>query len=462
METLASMINTLHQVHLDNSRQYYFARQWSRNGLERSRPIMPATPFVFEYFIYNSIYQIDWAESEKSGNRVEHPVSQDEEGNTSRLTEGKQQSLLEKFLKERCSKELLVRAFEPLAHLRDLKGSWTRIRTESPDKLKQGNDFFRRIWELGEMQRQGTLEPTGKVFRKIGNCRRFVYGVRCNIFHGSKSMAAFEDAAQCRRIEVYELFLQCLVSLFFLAWKRSPVGADDVQVPVEIPMTTEPPTLIASSEILRHVAEGLMKPEDSRLIQRVRRKLDEWEEACTPDGALFYPSSGKDIVTPVLMGLPHCTDFHFYDESGSQIPRARTDTTGRRPELDPDFIRALRRILGVRMTRFDTTWSFEFDGVERRIHLVHADNKAFLGKERALVLLFRRGDSEGEGGSDQSWDKELFPMWSQMIPPNRHCIVLTDGEPGGISPDLLRYLERIEFSNSERNRPYYIGRIQPS
>lgn len=464
MASLQTFIDTLHSVHLDNSRQYYYARQWNRNGSARSRPIMPATPFVFEFFIYNSIYQIDWTESEKSGSRADHPTIQDEEGYSPRPTEGSQQSSLEKFLKEKCriKPELLIRAFEPLAHLRKLEGEWTRIRTESPKKLKEGEHFFRRIRELGEMQRQGTLEPTRKVFDKIGNCRRFVYGVRCNIFHGSKSMAAFEDPEQCRRIEVYELFLQCLVSLFFLAWGRSPVGADDVQVPVEIPMTEEPHKLIRSTEILRQVAEGRIKPEDSRLIHRVRCKLDEWGEARALDGALFYPSSGKDIITPVLMGLSHCTDFHFYEESSSRIPTARTDRAGRRHEPDPEFLKVLGQILDVRMTRSETTWSFEFDGVERRIHLVQADNKAFLEKGRTLVFLFRRGDSQGEGGSDQRWDKELFPMWRQMIPPNGYCIVLTDGEPGGISPDLQKHLECIEFTNSERNRPYYIGKIQPT
>ena len=442
MESLQSFIDTLHQVHLDNSRQYYFAKQFNRNGKNGHRAIMPATPFIFEYFIYNSIYQIDWAKSEETGKKVEYPVIQDEEGKTARMSEGKQQCLLEEHLREKCKKDqaLLTRAFEPLQHLRNLEGGWTRILTNSEQKRQEGKDFFRRIGELGDMQRQGTLEPTKRVFKKIAQCRLFVYNVRCNIFHGSKSMAAFNDKDQCRRIEVYELFIQSLVSLFFLAWGRSPVGADEVQVPVEIPMSTDRPKLISASDVLRHVADGLMKPEDSRLIHLAQSMFPTVKEHIPCDGSLFYPSSGKDIITPVLIGLPFCTDFYFYDNSGSRNPKSRVDALQGRSEPTPDYIRTLKKILNTQITLFSEAWSFEFDGVIRRIHLMVADNKAFLESGRTLLFFFRRGDNEGEGGSDQRWDTELLPEWRKMIPDNGHCIVLTDGNPGGIAPDLATKL----------------------
>jgi hypothetical protein len=226
-------------------------------------------------------------------------------------------------------------------------------------------------------------------------------------------------------------------------------------------MADEQSRIISSSDILKHVANGAMKPEDSRLIHRVQSMFPAAKERIPRDGAMFYPSSGKDIITPVLMGLPVCSDFYFYDESASRMPKPRIDATGRKYEPDPECIRDLGIILDLRMTRSETTWSFEFDGVARRIHLVTADNKAFLGSGRTLLFFFRRGDSQGEGGSDQGWDRELFPEWRKMIPAGGHCIVLTDGEPGGLGDDLATKLERIDFPNSERNRPYYLGEISP-
>ena len=63
MASLETFIDTLHRVHLDNSRQYYFARQWNRGGRGHSRPIMPATPFVFEFFIFWRVGAKDHFES---------------------------------------------------------------------------------------------------------------------------------------------------------------------------------------------------------------------------------------------------------------------------------------------------------------------------------------------------------------------------------------------------------------
>ena len=63
-----------------------------------------------------------------------------------------------------------------------------------------------------------------------------MYLVRNNIFHGSKSIGEIYERDQRRRIEVYDIFLKCLVSLFFLAVDKTPVGADYVQLPVRIPL----------------------------------------------------------------------------------------------------------------------------------------------------------------------------------------------------------------------------------
>jgi hypothetical protein len=52
-------------------------------------------------------------------------------------------------------------------------------------------------------------------FRYIRELRLFVYDVRCNIFHGRKSLADAMESAQNERIRVYFHFLNGLVALFF-------------------------------------------------------------------------------------------------------------------------------------------------------------------------------------------------------------------------------------------------------
>ncbi len=457
MENPARMIDTLHQIHLDNSKQLYLVKQ----RMERSRAIMPATPFIFEFFLYNSIYQVDWENTEVNGHKTEFPVDLDENGRPMRWPEGKQQKALEKYLRKKCQQDtaLLHRAFAPIGQLPDLDAPWTRIRTEDPAKAEKGEQFFKRITELRNFVNSSDLLPTRSVFELIGECRYFVYNVRNNIFHGSKSLADLYDDNQGRRIEVYHLFLQSLVSLFFLANGRKPVAADHVQSQVTIPMLSGESRIIPASGVLELVVEGFAKPEDSRLITWAQRWLSELTFEQRPDGALFYPSAGYDIITPVIIGLPYCTDFYFYDKGETGDRRPPSPRTNMAFSQHVKALKKMGKLLGVSDRPTTEGLSFEFDGVARRIHLVQADNTDFLKNHGRLRFLFRRGDSNGEGGSDQRWDHSLFDQWQMMIPPGKSCCVLTDGEPGGVCPELRTYMEIKEFPNAERKLPYYLGII---
>lgn len=451
------MIDTLHRIHLDNSKQLYLIRQ--RKG--SSRAIMPATPFIFEFFLYNSIYQVDWEATESNGFKTEFSIETGENGRPIRWPEGKQQKALEKYLRKKCQQDqdLLLRAFAPLGLLPDLGAPWTQIRTADSVKAEEGKLFFERISKLRDLVNTGNLPATGSIFDMIGECRYFVYNVRNNIFHGSKSLADLYDDQQERRIEVYHLFLQSLVSLFFLANGRQPVAADQVQCQIAIPTAPAKSRIISTSNVLKLVVEGSIKPEDSRLISWAHRWLSETKFEQKPSGALFYPSSGYDLITPVIIGLPYCTDFYFYDNAQRGDRRQSSPATNKAYPKHVDALQKLATHLGVLDRPTADGLSFEFDGVARRIHLIHADNTDFLKNLVQLKFLFRRGDSSGEGGSDQRWDNQLFDNLRSLIPTSNSCIVLTDGEPGGIKSEIKLQMIQKEFSNAERKRPYYISII---
>jgi hypothetical protein len=104
---------------------------------------------------------------------------------------------------------------------------------------------------------------------------------------------------------------------------------------------------------------------------------------------------------------------------------------------------------------------FEYGGVKRRIFHTRADNQDFLNTSSRLVFFFRRGDSNGDGGSDQRWESDLFTQWKPMIPGGELCAILTDGIPGGLADELKRKLgEPKKFPSSQRKFPYYCGIIR--
>ncbi|BCO09217.1 hypothetical protein GF1_15930 [Desulfolithobacter dissulfuricans] len=74
-----------------------------------------------------------------------------------------------------------------------------------------------------------------------------------------------------------------------------------------------------------------------------------------------------------------------------------------------------------------------------------------------LSFYFHRGDSWGEGGSGQRWDSEHIPELINMVPYNKRCVFLTDGEPGGIDKECFELCSELSIPFLERRRKYYFG-----
>jgi hypothetical protein len=68
-QSINSLLDILHQVHCDNSRMQYFAESYLYHRIST----MPLSPFVFEYFLFNSIYQVDWRKSLDEDELIFHP-----------------------------------------------------------------------------------------------------------------------------------------------------------------------------------------------------------------------------------------------------------------------------------------------------------------------------------------------------------------------------------------------------
>lgn len=223
--------------------------------------------------------------------------------------------------------------------------------------------------------------------------------------------------------------------------------------PVQLPMVQRCGTSqieVPLTKVNRLLMLKMMKPEDSMLHWKLFRSNQDVPNLSSNDRrALFYPSAGKDFFFPLLVGLPFCTDFFFYEEA-----RHRDGKIVLR--------RAIRELVpNVECNELDASENecleFEFDSVARRAWIVHEDNTTFLEKDIPIAFYFHRGDSPGEGGSGQSWDSELLPQLLAKSDPDIGCRILTDGEPGGLLDDVAVKCQRVSLSSSHRGRDYFYG-----
>jgi len=443
-EKFSNFVDVIYQVHIDNSKQQYFAQS---DGPKTS--IMPLTPFIFEFFLFNSLYQVDWGVSVKSKDVRKFP--QDD-------CESHKQSEFFKSIKKHAKKHPadLYRAFEPLSIYPSTDADWTTIKPDPNISKFDGEKFFRRIRML-QVEIQMTNRPdemstsNTKVMDPIKECIRYINNIRNNIFHGSKRLGQTYDHDQKKRIEVYDLFLKGVTSLFFLAIGKQSVASDFT--PCRIYSNTE---ILNLTDVWDALNKRLMKVGDSRVISQFMKEMRLPKKHPLAKSALFYPSSGSDMLTPLLLGLPYCRQFYFYD-----CQRARSHSR---------FVQFLKKVPKVEFKNHGTGtgWvkrdnlcylEFVYDGHQRKIFWIRSDNMEFLNVDVDLAMYFHRGDSWGEGGSGQKWDSKLLPMLATKVPRGKKAVFLTDGEPGGIDERYVECRKMINTPFPERNRNYYFGTL---
>jgi hypothetical protein len=457
MPNIKDFVSALHASHLDNGKMVYYAAIDERGKI---KPLMPTTPFIFEYFIYNSIYQIDWESTYQNAENQILSHKRNEKGRIILREYEQQQALLAYLEKSNIeTPDRVQRAFAPLKYLACLEGSWTKIIPDHNLSAHEGEKFFQNVRELQSMLRADiTKNQIPRFFKILDSCREFIGKVRNYIFHGAKSLRQISNESQSRRIELYHLIIQSINSLFFLSCPGiDEVATDHTFNQIEI-QTAGKSQLVRSMKVLELFVDGMIKREDSALIAWATDHFHSLKPEKAPFGAMFYPSAGFDIITPILIGMSFCTDFYFYNKDNIDGKKLNT------------AFKHLGKILDFPMEGKVTREKnhsyyveFEYAGVIRRIHYRVADNEDFLLSDSRLLLFFRRGDSFGEGGSDQPWDKEWFARWKKMIPQGQLCAVLTDGKPHGIDPQLAHQLTPIELvCGAHHSKNYYGGIITPT
>jgi hypothetical protein len=418
------------------------------HGPRGTTSISPITNLIFELFLFNSLYSIDWQATCDQDQLTMFDTGRDGPSETK-----KQREFL-KFCRERCKhldSSILAKAFSPLAGHLDDNGTWMRVLPDERITLELGDRFFRDIKLLALNAMEGKLEPTKSTFELIENCTYFTYLVRNNIFHGQKRLGAIYDPGHMRRLSIYDLFVRCVNSLFFLVIEQREYGSVYAQYPIRVDCGLEKLEL-ATEDVSRMVfGKRALREQDSFLHWRLSQSARFQPLPAAAKGVLFYPSAGLDLLFPLIVGLPHCDEFHFFDNG-----------------FRYDFRRASGILisLGLRTSEISETriehgvvLEFTLLGVVRRVVLHMQDNMEFLQSRLPVRFYFHRGDSRGEGGCDQGWDGELLGELLSRSD-DRGMFVLTDGQPGGLNSRYERLPQKLTVPMSRREYAYYAGLLR--
>lgn len=449
-ENIRNLINVLHVPHTDNAKLQYYAKTLDN----RSYSIMPHTSFVYELFIFNSLYQRVWENTKESDKFKYHSQWS--------VREFEKQKIFISYLENRIKEhpEYICKAFEPLLYS-ETDGSWARIRPDARITEKEGEDFFRCIDEFKNILYEPEELNIDKIFDIIKQCLKFIYLVRNNIFHGSKKLGDIFESDQKKRIDIYDLFLKGVTSLFFLAAGKHEAACDYVPCSLKN---------MDRQAILEAVGKKMMKIADARLVAQFLRQypLPSNPNNLSERASLFYPGAGRDFVTPVLLGLPYCTQFYFFERSPVSSYKGNP----------PEALRSLCYILQKNINGVDiqldpprNPWytkeddadclDFKYKGVPRRIHWIHADNKEIFKKDIELQFYFHRCDSQGEVASDQRWDSVSLLELCKLIPSGSSALFVTDGFPYGFnkSSEGISETHKLTTPFINRSQIYYCGKL---
>jgi len=444
MTRTGNFIDTMNEVHCEQAQLFHSAKS-DRRGRQST---MPSTAFIYEYFLFNSLYQVNWEESLAKDEIAYWP----RESTTEINQQGKFLSFIRKWCRE--SPSIVYRAFESIGYIHDLDGEWTEIIPDKRVSMEKGQRFFRKLGEIQSGLRANAFDPTKANFKLIENCAEFIYLVRNNIFHGTKTLDQMFGSEQKQRIKVYEMFIRGVVSLFFLSMDQGQVAADLTQLPVKLVVAEGIEIELSADDLLEQVTKGNLKHEDSRLINEIQKKYSFKKKSAPVGLSLFYPSAGEDVLCPLILGLPFCSEYFFYECSRKRLTRSKV--------LIERFLQGKFKIIEDDIStsnQGELIVSFESGTDIKRIHLVNDDNEHFLKIGASVGFFFRRGDSQGNGGSGQEWDSRHILDVVKKGQCDRDIIIVTDGQPGGVHKKLKDYMEPINIPLSERGREYHICKI---
>ncbi len=175
--------------------------------------------FIFAFFCFNSLYNVDWEESYRRG-RVTPvsmvPFTKDGKTVMREQTEGEKQFQYLKF----CFKKDFTRVYKDFFIRFVLRENTVEeidqiLSSIQPDRLPNGSvwsqDFITNFQNaVHDLLRWGKFDKD-----TVSTIVKFIYSVRCNIFHGVKTIDDMKDLGQQDRLDVYASLIIALNQMVF-------------------------------------------------------------------------------------------------------------------------------------------------------------------------------------------------------------------------------------------------------
>lgn len=451
MGNLYNQFNDLYQLQVA-------ARELEHGVKDQTWKLFEPSKFVYAFFAFNSFYSIDWEETQKQQQLIKWELfSNSGEENDKPKTESQKISEMRKYIyysyvKQNGSKEEQYAAKEVIANqfvlrlnifidddLTNIKEIMMNIVSDNIINDKMKNSFLEAFDNLTEKR------LLGKRFNDaFDTVLKFVFYVRNNIFHGSKTVIEMMESGQRERFKVYTAILLAVNEMLFdvieknFDWERN-----------EIDSNLERKQKLKENQIIKRFL-------DNTVTSKFNIEV--------PEGVLFYPCCGDDTYEPLRLFLNTITEFHFVDSAflpnlpliecgvvgGNDpirkwrsrpnlhlIPKAIIETaqsTNIEERVNNQILEELK-VLNIKPTGFYNNntltykqeWQYKPEK-NRKINVyrhVQDGLVTFMQLDKIAVFLLR-GDSEGEGGSGQRWfqDSILELILKKLVDGG---LIVTDG-----------------------------------
>ena len=214
---LKSQMHNLQVLHQDSASLEHAIRMYD----DKWHEFIPSR-FIYSFFTFNTLYSIDWEESLAKGELISYDDPTPEGENNAKTVK---QRMPEKdrypkyisfcfedddFVKlyEEFFFDFIGQTFEKEEILRELK----KIKKDenSSGNIKRGyfiRDFYDACYN--------TLTDHILKIDDSKTIITFIYKIRCNIFHGAKTLKELNDKSQKKRIDIYTVFLIAINQMVF-------------------------------------------------------------------------------------------------------------------------------------------------------------------------------------------------------------------------------------------------------
>jgi len=429
MSDLWDQLNDLYKLHL--------AAVKLEHGVKTQRwELFEPSKFIYSYFAFNSFYSINWEESFREESLVTWEYNKVE--NTETVKESNKIHRMIKFIYD-----AFVNDRENNNEFKTQKDEFvltlsSKIETYLPSNItvEVAIDALNYIIPDVNISRQikdsfiNNFDMvihhmcTGKKIKDAwNNILYFVYSVRNNIFHGSKTIIDMMEPGQKKRLDIYSAILLATNEMLFEAiekkfeWSR-----------IEMDKVFQWQQLHRKTQLVNNFYRTTLKSKFNINV---------------PEGPLFYPCSGYDTYHPIRLFVDSISEFHFIDNrmptlectiDGYQESDTRPNhSINRAPKnifskeivkgvfafepyednVDIELLKHWER-RGIKSTGFEGNngelykqeWELVKDNRKITIYRHMQDGLAALTKIEQMAVFFLRRDSHGEGGSGQSWFQE--------------------------------------------------------